>query len=117
MRSNDQDDQRVRLTHIRNSIDNIVLFIGDADFAAYLQDRKTQAAVEREFQIISKAAIKLGADAEIICPGPDWPNVRGMGNWLRHEYHRVNHHTIWTAFQRDLPPLRSFVNQALTRLP
>jgi uncharacterized protein with HEPN domain len=51
------EEQRLRLTHIRNSVDNIVLFIGDADFAAYLQDRKTQAAVEREFQIISEAAI------------------------------------------------------------
>jgi hypothetical protein len=51
------EEQRLRLTHIRNSVDNIVLFIGDADFAAYLQDRKTQASVEREFQIISEAAI------------------------------------------------------------
>jgi hypothetical protein len=30
-------------------------------------------AVERNLQKISEAAIRLGAEAETLCPGPEWP--------------------------------------------
>jgi hypothetical protein len=41
-------------------------------------------------QIMTEAAIRLGGEAERIAPGPDWEGFRGMGNLLRHAYHRID---------------------------
>lgn len=48
-------DERDHLRDILRSIDLIRSFIDGFSFEAYLQDRKTQAAVERELSIISEA--------------------------------------------------------------
>ena len=68
-------------------------------------------------QIITEAAIRLGDDAEILCPGPDWRGIRGMGNFLRHEYHRVDDQIVWDTVKHELPTLKAAVLRALTPPP
>jgi uncharacterized protein with HEPN domain len=75
--------------------------------------RKTVAAVERKLLLISEAAIRLGEDAERLCPGLPWHDIRGIGNWLRHRYDKVVVETV----RDDLPPRRSGVLRALTPSP
>jgi uncharacterized protein with HEPN domain len=86
----------------------------DMDLEAYRNDLKTKSAVERQLQIIAEAAIRLGEEAETICPGPDWRGVRGMGNFLRHEYHKVDDKIVWDTVKDELPKLRSYAVAALT---
>ncbi len=95
------------------SIDHIRDFLSGMTFDIYQIDRKTRSAVERELQIISEAAVRLGDVAETLCPGPDWSNIRGMGNILRHAYHRVDDKIIWNTIEQDLPPLREAISEAL----
>jgi uncharacterized protein with HEPN domain len=83
------------------------------DFEAFRQDPKTIAAVEPKLQIISEAAIRLGAEAERRCPGIAWPDIRGIGNWLRHQYERVELPVIFKTVRDDLPPLKAAVVRAL----
>jgi uncharacterized protein with HEPN domain len=83
----------------------------------YLLDRKTRSAVERELQVITEAAIRLGNEAEVICPGPDWKGFRGMGNVLRQEYHRVDDRIVWDTVKDELPPMREAILKALTSKP
>ena len=87
------------------------------DFEDFRQDPKTVAAVERKLQLISEAAIRLGEEAERLCPGPQWRNIRGLGNWLRHQYDRIDLETIWRTVTTDLPSLRQAVDSAILRLP
>jgi uncharacterized protein with HEPN domain len=82
-------------------------------FEAFRADIKTIDAVERNLQRISEAAIRLGADAEKFCPGPAWPDIRGLGNWLRHQYDRVDLQTIWHAATVDVPALCEAVKASL----
>ena len=79
------------------------------------QDPKTVAAVERKLQLISEAAIRLGEEAERLCPGPQWRNIRGLGNWLRHQYDRIDLETIWRTVSTDLPSLWQAVDSAILR--
>jgi len=83
------------------------------DLAAYEADAKTQAAVERKMLTISEAAIRLKDEAEVLCPGVPWRDIRGAGNWLRHQYDSVDLETIWNTVQDDLPPLKAAVRTAL----
>jgi uncharacterized protein with HEPN domain len=110
-------DKRHLLRDIVASIDYIRSFAAGITFDQYLTDRKTRSAVERELLIISEAAIRLGPDAESICPGPDWRDIRGLGNKLRHDYDGLNDELLWQTVQNDLLPLRTDVEKALLNGP
>ena len=102
------------LRDILDGIDMIVQFVRGMDLEEFREDPKTVAAVERKLLLVSEAAMRLGEDAECLCPGLPWHNIRGIGNWLRHRYDRVDVETVWNTVVDDLPPLRSGVLRALT---
>ena len=87
------------------------------DFNAFRNDPKTIAAVERKLQVISEAAVRLGSEADKLCPGLPWHEIRGIGNWLRHQYDRVDIETLWNTVTDDLPPLKAAVNRSLDAAP
>ena len=87
------------------------------DAPAFRADPKTVAAVERKLLVISEAAIRLGDQAETMCPGPPWRNIRGIGNWLRHQYDHVDLDSIWRTVTDDLPKLEKAVLSTLQRPP
>lgn len=110
------DDAAAHLDDIVNSILLIEKFVRGTNFEDYSEDEKTQAAVERKMLIISEAAIRLKDEAEVLCPGIPWRDIRGTGNWLRHQYDGVDAETIWNTIQDGLPPLKAAVEQALASM-
>ena len=82
------------LRDIAEAIERIEQFTQGMDFESYRADRKTIAAVERKLLLISEAAIRLGDRGPALCPGLPWDNIRGLGNWLRHQYDRVDVETV-----------------------
>ena len=101
------------LRDIVDGIDMIAQFVRNMDLEMFREDPKTIAAVERKLLLISEAAVRLGDDAERLCPGLPWRNIRGVGNWLRHRYDRVDVETVWNTVIDDLPALRAGVLRAL----
>lgn len=107
---------RANETHLRDiveGIDQIAAFLTDMDFDAYRADLKTKSAVERQMQIVTEAAKRLGNDAETICPGPDWQGFCRMGDILRHCYHNVDDEIVWNTVKDELPPMREAIMRAL----
>jgi uncharacterized protein with HEPN domain len=100
-------------TDIVSSIDHILHFVRDIAFDDFIADRMRCSAVERELLIISEAAIRLGDNAEALCPGQPWHDIRGIGNKLRHEYDGINLELIWNLVHDDLPSLRTAVTRTL----
>jgi uncharacterized protein with HEPN domain len=104
----------MHLRDILSAIELIEEFVTGFDFDAYARDLKTKSAVERQMQIITEAAYRLGDDAERLCPGPDWKGYMGMGNILRHAYHRVNDRVVWDTVKLELPSLKEAVTRVLS---
>jgi uncharacterized protein with HEPN domain len=71
--------------------------------AAFLEDHKSYDPVERCLERISEATKKLGTLAEEICPEIPWPKLRALGNFLRHEYDRVEGGRLWFVVLRNNP--------------
>jgi uncharacterized protein with HEPN domain len=86
------------------------------DLKTYQEDLKTRNATERCMERISEAAKKLGEVAEQLCPTIPWPSMRALGNFLRHEYDRVDPRRVWLMIEDDLGPLKAASRQALDRL-
>jgi uncharacterized protein with HEPN domain len=108
-------EPNLSLRDISEAISMIERFTLGMDFEAYREDLKTMAAVERKLLLISEAAVRLGEQGPALCPGLPWENIRGLGNWLRHQYDRVDLETVWRTVRDDLPALKAGVVRALTR--
>ena len=108
-------DPYYRLADIYESTAAVESFVEGMTFAEFCAEEKTVAAVERKLSVISEAAVRLGEEGPRLCPDISWRDVRGIGNWLRHQYDRVDRETIWTTVERDLPAMKSFVFQVLER--
>ena len=105
------------LRDIHDAILAIQSCVSRMDLATYEKDSRTQAAVERKLMVISEAAIRLADEAEALCPVIPWRDIRGIGNWLRHQYDRVDGKMVWNTVQDDLPALKEAVLRALDHPP
>jgi uncharacterized protein with HEPN domain len=83
---------------------------------AYLEDFKTRNATERCLERISEAARKLGELGETLSPAFPWANLRAPGNFLRHDYDRVDPARVWMMIEDDLGPLKTAAQTALQQL-
>ena len=106
-------DHESHLRDILQSIDQINEFVGNMTFAIYQRDEKTKAAVERKIQILTEAVIRLETEDPEAYPDIDWKGYRGMGNFLRHSYHRISDEIVWNTVKDDLPLLRRIVETAV----
>jgi uncharacterized protein with HEPN domain len=98
----------------RDILDAIALidqFTSGMDFRAFRSDPMAVAAVERKLQIVSEAAIRLGEEAERLCPDLPWRDIRGLGNQLRHAYERID--LICNTVVDDLPALKARIEDVL----
>jgi uncharacterized protein with HEPN domain len=92
------------LRDIYEAIESIERFVEGMDFPSFQAVEKTSAAVERKLLVLSEAARRLGDAAEHLCPGIPWNNIRGIGNWLRHQYDGVDPSVIWQISNRICRP-------------
>ncbi len=100
----------VFLVDIRQSIDEIFVFLGDErDFLKYRADLKTKKAVERNLEIIGEAVgriLKLEPSFSL----ENAKNIIGTRNRIIHSYDNISDEVIWTIVCRELPGLRTQVH-------
>lgn len=72
-------------------------------------------AIQRALEIISEATGHL--PDEIVASEPDipWKQIRGIGNVLRHEYHRIADDIVWAVVANELGRLREAALRLLAR--
>ena len=102
-------DPNLSFQDILEAITNIEEFTYGMDLDGFRGDPKTIAAVERKLLQIAEAATRIGDDAGTACPKIPWRDVRGMGNWLRHRYDRVDVEIVWNTVTENLPPLKACI--------
>jgi uncharacterized protein with HEPN domain len=102
------------LGHILQAIERIHEYIADMDEPGFLQDRKTQDAVVRNFEIIGEATSRIKRVApDFIAQHNDipWLFMVDMRNNVSHGYDKVDLERVWKTVQNDLPPLHQQVTQ------
>lgn len=109
-------DSVQRFEDILENVNLIQEFTEGMDLETFLDDLKTRNATERCLERISEAARKLGEMAEGLCPAIPWSHLRALGNFLRHEYDKVDPARVWVMIEDDLGPLKAAAQLALERL-
>ena len=104
------------LADILDNIARIEGYVFSAQRDPFGDDGRTRDAVERCLERICEAAFRLGDLAAELMPDQPWSDIRGMGNWFRHAYDRVNLDIVWDTVHYRLPGLKTDVERALTGL-
>lgn len=104
------------LADILVNIEHIEKFLKDLGPLELSKDDRTVFACHYALLVISEAAKRMGIQAELLCPGIPWRDIRGIGNHLRHAYDNLDSMMIWKVYQDDLPVLKTSVQQALVRM-
>jgi uncharacterized protein with HEPN domain len=102
-----------RLVHILDTINDIQTILSGATVASFAADKFQQMIVERSFEIIYEESRHLPANVKAQQPEINWQGMVDFGNRLRHAYHRVDANLLWQIAERDLPPLKAFVERAM----
>lgn len=94
------------IADILDRIDKIQSATRDKSFQDFDGDWVLRFAVERGIENISEAVRHLPDEILESQSSIPWPMIRGIGNVLRHEYHRTAPKIIWGVVTRHLVPLR-----------
>lgn len=106
----------IRLQHMLQNIDGILGSTAGLPFARIASDFLLLRATERALQIISEAAKELPPEVRELEPEVPWRQIIGIGNYLRHEYYRINEADIRSILEVHLPNLRPAVIRLLQRV-
>ena len=101
-------DDRVRewLNDILTQIQDIQNFATGISFEQYESDRKTQAAVERKFEIIGEALNRIGCvDETLLQRIRNYRDIISFRNILAHGYDSVDIRIVWGVIENNLAAL------------
>jgi uncharacterized protein with HEPN domain len=106
----------VVLLDILETIAEIENALIDHSKASFRKAWLLQRGTERGLEIISEAVRHIPNQLLERQPQISWPDIRSIGNIIRHEYHRVDPDVIWSVVSDDLPALKSAVQELLKQV-
>lgn len=73
-------------------------------------------ALIRNFEIIGEASIHISEKTKNIYPNVAWEEMRGMRNFMTHEYFGLQLDTIWDTAVNDIPLLKAQIQDIIEAL-
>jgi uncharacterized protein with HEPN domain len=113
------------LRHIVTYCDDLEKFLLGFSREAFDRDLRTIRAVLYSLQTIGEAAIRLDKDEkrravdgelEGRYPQIPWRDVRGMSNFVRHQYDEIDLDLVWTTATKSIFPIRDAAKLEIARL-
>ncbi|MDR2206500.1 MAG: DUF86 domain-containing protein [Flavobacteriaceae bacterium] len=75
-----------------------------------------QDAMIRNFEIVGEASNHVSDETKNQYPDVDWHQMRGMRNFMTHEYFGIQLDTVWDAAINDIPKLKSQIEKIISDL-
>ena len=107
-------ESRERLTHIREAIHQIEVFIQGISKEVFLDDQLVASAVLFQFSVIGEAIIHVDIDLLSSCDYP-WHKVRAFRNLISHMYFQIKLDAVWEIIENDLPELKLIIETILKK--
>ena len=106
-----------RLRHIEDCIEKIMILVNSCETVAVFKSRWIeQDAMIRNFEIIGEASNHISDETKKNYPSVEWYKMRGMRNFMSHEYFGVRLETIWDTAVENIPILKHQITEIITAI-
>jgi uncharacterized protein with HEPN domain len=112
MREQRNDPKRLR--DILQAIDTIFQYVDGRDMEAFVADKKSYHAVIYNIMIIGEAANMLTPEFQEAHPETPWKMVKGMRNYIVHEYFQIDSTVVWDVVSNELATLRQQIEKYIS---
>ena len=106
---------RERLGHMLDAARDAVAFIESRRREDLDTDAMLRRALVNALQVIGEAAARVPDEVCRNHPGIPWHEVRGMRNFVIHEYFGVDLGAVWDTATKDLPALKMQIREIAGR--
>ncbi len=100
-----------------SSAREVVSFVKQVDFDAYIQNRILVRAVERSIQIIGEAANHVSAPFRAEHDDIPWQKISAQRHVLVHDYGEIDQSRIWNLVRNEIPELIPQLQAIIDRHP
>ncbi len=100
-----RDDDRLRLQHMREACDEVLLFTQGAKYADLGTDIMLRRALMMSIGIIGEAASRISDEWREVHPNVPWRDIISMRNYLFHAYHALDDAILWKTATKSVPSL------------
>lgn len=97
---------RERLLHMIAAIDRILRYAEGKSYEDLVNDDMMYYAVVKNIEIIGEAANMLTTEFQTTHPDTPWKMVKGMRNYIVHEYFQIDDVVVWDVVANNLLPLK-----------
>ena len=104
---------RARLEHVLFHIRGVEETIAGISYERFREVYYLERTVERAVAIVSEAVKALPRDLLAKYPHDQWQNIIGIGNFIRHEYEKVDPEVMWEIATVHLPTLVPIIKRML----
>lgn len=112
----DQRDFTEFLQDILDAINDVEAFINGMEFNEFSGDKKTIYAVMKALEIIGEATKNLPDTLKNEYPDVPWKFMAGIRDKVVHGYFVVDLPIIWKTAKKDLPSLKSSIEEILEEI-
>ena len=105
-----------RLEHMLAAAERVIRYTSGKTFNDLKADDMMYYAVVKNIEIIGEAANLLSAEFTDAHPATPWKQVRGMRNYIVHEYFQIDDVVVWDVVTTDIPLLRQQIIEYLKEI-
>jgi uncharacterized protein with HEPN domain len=106
-----------RLKHIDDCFEKILILVNSCKTVAVFKSKWIeQDAMIRNFEIIGEASNYISEETKKNYPSVEWFKMRGMRNFMSHEYFGVRRETIWETAVENIPILKLQITEIISTL-
>ncbi len=107
----EQIRDKERLLHILSAIARISRYIAGKTYEEFVADDMMYYAVVKNIEIIGEAANMLTQEFLVSHPQTPWKQVKGMRNYIVHEYFQIDDTVVWDVVTENLVELKEQVER------
>ena len=80
-------------------------FVATSTYDSFLEDQKTQSAVQHQLLVVGEAVKRLSVDFRGQNAQIPWSLIAGMRDHIIHAYDTIDLAEVWNTATRDIPQL------------
>jgi len=107
---------RARLEHVLFHIRGVEDTIAGISYETFRSVYYMERTVERAVAIVSEAVKALPVELLDKYPNEEWQKIISIGNFIRHEYERIDPEVMWEIATVHLPALKPTIRKMLADL-